>query len=60
MSVRTELDRIIDEVMSQSNLLDQALLALQNKAAGGGGDTVETWTLTMEDGTEIQKQVVVA
>ena len=28
--------------------------------AEGGGGTVETWTLTMEDGTEIQKQVVIA
>lgn len=34
--MRTELDRIIDEVLDQSNLLDQAINALQGKAAGGG------------------------
>lgn len=56
---RIELDRIIDEVLDQSNLLDQAITALQGKAAGGNG-TIETWTLTLEDGTEIQKQVVIA
>ena len=39
MSVRAELDRIIDEVLTQSNLLDQALLALQGKTAAGGGDS---------------------
>lgn len=43
MSIRTELDRIIDEVVTQSDLLDQALTALQGKVAASGEDvTAET------------------
>lgn len=52
MSVRTELDRIIDEVLTQSNLLDQALDALQGKAAGGSGGIVPSGAIEItENGT---------
>lgn len=91
MSIRTELDRIIDEVLDQAALLDQAITALQGKAAGGSGGitpsgtiditengtynvtnyasakvnveadvTTEVWTFTMEDGSEVHKEVVIA
>ena len=36
MSIQTELDRITNEVIAQGNMLDQAINALRDKAAGGG------------------------
>lgn len=47
-ATRTELDRIIDEVLDQSRLLDQAITALQGKAAGGGGESTPTQEKTIE------------
>lgn len=46
-----------DQVVStQADLIAQVTTILQNKA--GIGNT-ETWILTLEDGTEIQKEVIV-
>ena len=49
---------ITEEVASISERISQIKTALQGKAAGGEG-TTEIWTFTMEDGSEIQKEVVV-
>ena len=57
MSIRTELDRIIDEVMSQSVLLDQAITALQGKAAGGGGTQEIVDKFITREITEISSDV---
>ena len=41
MSVQQQIDRINTEVSAQETLLDQALAAIANKAAGGGGGAEE-------------------
>ena len=46
MSVQQQIDRISTEVSAQETLLDQALAAIANKAAGGGG-VPDTCTVTM-------------
>lgn len=51
--VQEDLDAAFAE---QDALIKEIKTALYGKAAGG---TVETWTFTMEDGTEIEKQVVI-
>lgn len=46
--LKEEVDRISTEVSAQETLLDQALAAIANKAAGGGGGgSVETCTVTV-------------
>ena len=47
-----------EELTEQGSLITQIMTALNGKAAGGG--TSETWTFTMEDGSTVEKDVVVA
>lgn len=56
MSVQTAIDRIVDEVYDQTSLISQITLALKNKAAGDLSH--ETWTITLTDGTVVEKEVV--
>lgn len=51
-----ELEATNTEVQTQTDLIEQIQDALKNKASGG---TTEIWTLTLEDGSEIQKEVVI-
>ena len=49
---------IAEEIASLDARIDLIKTALQGKASGGVG-TTEIWTFTLEDGTEIEKEVVV-
>ena len=49
----------LDVVLTEQEALIATLQeTLKGKAAGGG--TIEVWTFTMEDGSEITKEVVIA
>jgi hypothetical protein len=48
-----------DEIGSQTDLIAQISAALEGKSSSGTV-TTETWTFTMEDGSTLTKDVVVA
>ena len=53
MSVQTQIDRISTEVSAQETLLDQALAAIANKAAGGGG-SINTCTVILSPDSDAE------
>jgi hypothetical protein len=56
ISQAEDLDAVLDE---QESKIEELLLAIDLKAAGDGA-VIETWQLTLTDGTVIEKRVVVA
>lgn len=56
ISMAEDLAAVLDE---QEAKLEELLLTLDLKSAGEGA-TIETWELTLTDGTVIEKRVVVA
>ena len=58
MSIQSEITRISNEVATQQVLISTIKTALQGKASGGEL-TTEVWTLTMEDGSEVEKEMVI-
>ena len=53
MSVKSEIDRIVNEVSTQSDLINQIAVTLQGKTGGGssgsGGASIETGTFTVTE-----------
>lgn len=56
VSSAEDLDAVLQ---AQESKLEELLLAINLKSAGEGA-TIETWELTLNDGSVIEKRVVVA
>lgn len=62
MSVQNQIDRINNEVSSQTDLISQIVTALAGKGSGGGssGASVETCTVTLEVSGQIDDYISVS
>ncbi len=58
MSIQSEILRINEEVSAQAYLIQQIRQEINGKTAGDV--QTEEWTFTMEDGSTVIKEVVVA
>lgn len=58
MSIQSEILRINEEVSAQAYLIQQIRQEINSKTAGDV--QTEEWIFTMEDGTTVTKEVVVA